>query len=57
MFKWKINMYRNKLEEKNSWRSEHPGLDPFHVQKISLDLYGKKKIVFKLGFIVFKMTG
>jgi hypothetical protein len=28
-------------------RSEHPDLDPFHVQKIA----------FKWGLIVFKMTG
>jgi hypothetical protein len=45
MFKGKIYMYRN------------PDLDPFHVQKISAAPLGQQKIVFKLGFITFKMIG
>ena len=28
------DLYVKKLEKKVSWRSEHPDLDPFHMQKI-----------------------
>ena len=44
---WHLYVYNP--EEKNLWRSEHPDLHLFHVQKISVNPLGPTKNCLQIG--------